>query len=50
MDLNIKYGRPITIKPEYFLKYYLTTLNYFDITAVFLGYLNSKDQQQEQLF
>ena len=50
MVLSIRYGRQITTKLEYFLKYFLITLSYFDITAVFLEYQNLKDQQRGQLF
>lgn len=46
---SMRYGKPITTKQESFQKYYQITQNYSDIIVVFLGYLNLKDQQLEQL-
>ena len=50
MVLSMRYGKLITTKQEYSQKYYQITQNYLDTIVVFLGYLNLKDLQLEQLY
>lgn len=48
MVLNMKFGRIITTKPEYFQKFQQPKQKYLDTIAVYLELLILKGQQLEQ--